>query len=679
MLFTGGATLIFTHQDVKTAFEKFEEDSSQNVLNLVELNIQAGYGQLLSDKIEILKSLENDMKNLTKICSDVLKEYFILYDKKLISKKEKEKKAIHWINTINLDKGEIFVFGSDGIIKAHSNNQLLGIDLKDIYDMKGRKLTHSLHPNNIAQKGDSAVFSWASPNLELNKKKLGFFIPLTDFGWTLGATIDFDFIEKETSKKLNKIISNLSNTLSKIKIAETGHVILFNGLKDILISPANSKNIRYLDSINSYTNEVILNDLMTSYKNGKNIIYFKVEPTEEMYAHISYFKALDWYIVIATPVHELQKPAKELVSQQSIVISLIFLGGLIASTFIMATISKPIQTLANYAKELPNYSIEDLTDESNYSHLPIRSRDEVGNLARSFISMQTDLQRKVRELIETSAREERIKKELAEEANRAKSQFLANMSHELRTPLNHIIGFTELVLDSNTGDLNDTQKEFLGDVLISSRHLLSLINDILDLAKIETGKMALEFTNCNLTNLIESSLLMIKEKAQKHNIKIEKQFEDDDSAITGDERKLKQVIVNLLSNSVKFTPDHGYIRIKTKIFDHKYTNNSISELNASTIEKEVLNQMINLTNKEGSSKKLIFVSISDSGIGLQSDKLEHIFKPFEQVENSYSRKYQGTGLGLSMCRQLVELHHGKIWAESDGINQGSTFSFIIPN
>jgi signal transduction histidine kinase len=89
--------------------------------------------------------------------------------------------------------------------------------------------------------------------------------------------------------------------------------------------------------------------------------------------------------------------------------------------------------------------------------------------------------------------------------------------------------------------------------------------------------------------------------------------------------------------------------------------------------------MINLTNKEGSSKKLIFVSISDSGIGLQSDKLEHIFKPFEQVENSYSRKYQGTGLGLSMCRQLVELHHGKIWAESDGINQGSTFSFIIPN
>jgi signal transduction histidine kinase len=678
MSFTGGATLLFTHKDVKSAFEKFEEDSSQNVLNLVELNIQAGYGQLLSDKIEILKSLENDMKNLTKICSDVLKEYFALYEKKLISKKEKENKAIQWINTINLDKGEIFVFGSDGVIKAHSNNQLLGMDLNKIYDMKGRKLTHSLHPNNISAKGDSAVFSWASNHPELNKKKLGFFIPLTNFGWTLGATIDFDFIEKESSKKLAKIISNLTNTLSKIKIAETGHVILFNGMKEILISPGNSNSIEYLNSINYYTNETILNDLMTSYKNDKNIIYFKVHASEEMYAHISYFKALDWYIVIATPVHELQKPAKELVSRQSIVISLIFFGGLIASTFIMATISKPIQTLAHYAKELPNYSIEDLTDENNYSHLPLRSRDEVGNLARSFISMQTDLQRKVRELIETSAREERMKKELAEEANRAKSQFLANMSHELRTPLNHIIGFTELVLDSNTGHLNDTQKEFLCDVLSSSKHLLSLINDILDLAKIETGKMTLNCTNFNLTTLIENSLLMIKEKAQQHHISIKKQFEEDDNAITGDERKIKQVIVNLLSNSVKFTPDHGYIRIETKILNQKEAANSLAEINT-TLAKDKLNIIANSNNKQGFYKKFVFVSISDSGIGLQRDKLEHIFKPFEQVENSYSRKYQGTGLGLSMCRQLVELHNGEIWAESDGINQGSTFTFIIPN
>jgi signal transduction histidine kinase len=252
------------------------------------------------------------------------------------------------------------------------------------------------------------------------------------------------------------------------------------------------------------------------------------------------------------------------------------------------------------------------------------------------------------------------------------------MSHELRTPLNHIIGFTELVLDSNTGDLNDTHKEFLGDVLSSSRHLLSLINDILDLAKIETGKMTIDRTNFSLTTLIENSLLMIKEKAQKHNINISRQFQDDDAAITGDERKLKQVIVNLLSNSVKFTPDHGSICIKTKIFDQKEANNAFPELNT-TLAKQKLKEMLNFKNKEAFFKKFIFVSISDSGIGLQSDKLDHIFKPFEQVENSYSRKYQGTGLGLSMCRQLVELHNGEIWAESDGINLGSTFSFIIPN
>ena len=148
-------------------------------------------------------------------------------------------------------------------------------------------------------------------------------------------------------------------------------------------------------------------------------------------------------------------------------------------------------------------------------------------------------------------------KEAADSANRAKSEFLANMSHELRTPLNHIIGFTELVADKKFGDLNETQEEYLSDALHGSKHLLSLINDILDLSKVEAGKVKLEPTDLNLKMLLENSLIMVTEKATKHNIMLSTHIDDISNTITADERKLKQIMYNLLSNAMKFTSDGG--------------------------------------------------------------------------------------------------------------------------
>jgi signal transduction histidine kinase len=145
----------------------------------------------------------------------------------------------------------------------------------------------------------------------------------------------------------------------------------------------------------------------------------------------------------------------------------------------------------------------------------------------------------------------------ADKANNAKSEFLANMSHELRTPLNHIIGFTEIVLEKNFGELNEMQDEYLNDVHHSSRHLLSLINDILDLSKVEAGKIELEPSNCNLKMVLENSLVMIKEKAMKHRIRLTMDMDGVPETIKADERKLKQIIYNILSNAVKFTPDGG--------------------------------------------------------------------------------------------------------------------------
>lgn len=239
-------------------------------------------------------------------------------------------------------------------------------------------------------------------------------------------------------------------------------------------------------------------------------------------------------------------------------------------------------------------------------------------------------------------------KKAAEVANKAKSVFLANMSHELRTPMNAIIGFTGLIMDKKLGSLGNKQEEYLDDVLQSSHHLLSLINDILDISKVEAGKLVLEPSNINPKELLKNSLIITREKAMKHRIQLSTDMGELPEVIMADERKLKQILYNLLSNAVKFTPDGGEVRLEATL------------------------------KSRPTGKEFIEVSITDTGIGINREDLERIFKPFEQVDSSLNRRYQGTGLGLSLTRNLVKLHGGTIVARSAGDGKGSSFTFTIP-
>jgi two-component system, sensor histidine kinase len=262
-------------------------------------------------------------------------------------------------------------------------------------------------------------------------------------------------------------------------------------------------------------------------------------------------------------------------------------------------------------------------------------------------------------------------KNIAEQANRAKSEFLANMSHELRTPLNAIIGFSEILIDRQCGDLNEMQEEYLKDVHQSSRHLLSLINDILDLSKVEAGKMELELAEVRLKSLLINSLVMIKERALKHSIQVRMEEDGLPASVRADERKIKQVLFNLLSNAVKFTPDGGTITLQARPLvrtDGHWMGFDRQEV---LLPGEATRQM-------DGRKDWILISVQDSGIGILPQDLERIFKPFEQADNSASRRFQGTGLGLSLTKQLVELHGGSIWGASEGAGKGSKFSFVIP-
>ena len=229
-----------------------------------------------------------------------------------------------------------------------------------------------------------------------------------------------------------------------------------------------------------------------------------------------------------------------------------------------------------------------------------------------------------------------------EAANRHKSEFLANMSHELRTPLNAIIGFSEVLGERMFGELNEKQAEYTEDILSSGRHLLSLINEILDLSKVEAGRMELELATFDLPLAIDNARTFVRERATKHGINLDVTVDERLGDFVGDERKIKQVLLNLLSNAVKFTPEGGRIGIKARQAD-------------------------------GSAE----ISVSDTGIGISPEDQSKIFEEFRQVGGDYAHKREGTGLGLTLAKKFVELHGGKIWVESE-VGKGSTFSFTLP-
>jgi signal transduction histidine kinase len=352
---------------------------------------------------------------------------------------------------------------------------------------------------------------------------------------------------------------------------------------------------------------------------------------------------LGWRVFVEEPTSEAYAPLRSAIWRTAFLLVAFLLLAIATSVMLARRLVRPIESIQAAAAKIGSGAFN--------QRIKISSNDELGALAEefnlmaarlqeSYSSLEQKVQERTRDLATALGELDEKSRELAR-ASEHKSEFLANMSHELRTPLNAIIGFSQVLREQLFGEVNEKQAEYLDDILTSANHLLALINDVLDLSKVEAGQIELEVAPFSLREALQRGVVMVRERATQDGVQVTLAANPELDVVTGDERRIRQVIFNLLSNAVKFTPAGGTVDVSTARADGE-----------------------------------VRVLVADTGPGIAPEDQERIFEEFQQTEAGIEQR-EGTGLGLALSKRLVELHGGRIWLDSE-IGKGSTFVFTLP-
>ncbi len=361
---------------------------------------------------------------------------------------------------------------------------------------------------------------------------------------------------------------------------------------------------------------------------------------------LSAFQKVDppgWRVFVEEPLSVAFAPIQAAIGRTATLLVVFLLVAIATSVLLARNLARPIEAIQGAAARIGSGSLD--------QRIEISSRDELGALAdefnhmaarleASYAGLENQVQERTSELAAANAALDEKSRQL-EAASRHKSEFLANMSHELRTPLNAITGFSQVLRKQLFGEINEKQAEYLDDILGSSRHLLSLIDDVLDLSKVEAGQMELQVAPFSLPEALERGVVIVRERATREGVEVSMTADPDVDTVIGDERRIVQVIFNLLSNAVKFTPEGGTVNVATDRHDGE-----------------------------------VRVSVSDTGPGIAPEDHDRIFEEFQQADAGREQS-EGTGLGLALSKRLIELHGGRIWVDSEP-GRGSTFVFTLP-
>ena len=350
-----------------------------------------------------------------------------------------------------------------------------------------------------------------------------------------------------------------------------------------------------------------------------------------------------WKVFVEQPESAAFAPVRGKIWRTALLLAAFLAVGVGLSVLLARRLVRPVKQIRTAAARIGAGAYDE--------RIELRRRDELGGLADELNGMAASLQASVQSLeqkVEERTQElQQVLAELSQKgrelevASEHKSHFLANMSHELRTPLNAILGFSQVLRQRLFGPINEKQEEYLDDILSSGNHLLSLINDVLDLSKVEAGQVELEVASFSLREALERGVVMVREPAAKHGVRLSLELAPGVDLVDGDERRLRQVVFNLLSNAVKFTPEGGSIVVASAQVDGE-----------------------------------VRVSVTDTGPGIAAEDRERIFEEFMQTDVGVQQS-EGTGLGLALSKRLVELHGGRIWVESEP-GHGSRFVFTLP-